>query len=208
MANSDVCPKEQALGGLIFLPFRARSRAGAHPTRTESQLDTDQTTHTIQWLEEPNFPGELTVPLVHVLWSGSRGRLKGADKAILPGAVHKPSNEPIHIWLPPFLHSPLLPAACLGCLCRFCKVTRKQNRVLLSSSALGYTSSREEQGFVLSSSGSAYSIPRAPCSRNTFVADELSLFKCSQRDCSQSRSSDRLGAFKHHGKHTGYATLS
>lgn len=191
----------------MSLPFRARPRAGAHPSRTESQLTQSRLHTPILWLEGPNFPGERTVPLVLLLWSGSRGRLKRADKATLPRSVHKPSNEPAHIWLPPFLHSPLLAAACLERLCRFYKVTSKQNRVLLSSSALGYTSSREKQGLLFSSSGSAH-CPTCTCSRNTFVADELSLFECSQRDCSQSRSTGRLRAFRHHGKHTGSAILS
>lgn len=30
-----------------------------------------------------------------------------------------------HIWFPPVLHSPFLPAACLECLCRLSKVTSK-----------------------------------------------------------------------------------
>lgn len=51
----------------------------------------------------------------------------------------------------------------------------------LASSTLGSTSSKGELRFVPSLYVPAYSIPSAPCSSGTFVADDLSLLECSQR---------------------------
>lgn len=66
----------------------------------------------------------------------------------------------------------------------------------LPSSTLGSTSSKGELRFVPGLYVPAYSIPSAPCSSGTFVADDLSLLECSQRYGGQPRSTGRLGASK------------
>lgn len=144
---------QRSLGRPTFPSVRARPRAHSQgracPARTESEADTEQTTHTIRWSEKPNFPREIIVPLAHMLWNSSRGRLERAEKAILHKSAHKLSNEPCsHL----FSTCPAFP-----CMLQALNVCEGFARLLASktelcchppSSTLGSTSSREELRFV------------------------------------------------------------
>lgn len=198
--GSDGCPKEQALGAQILLPFGARPRAGAHPTRTESQLDTEQTTHTTGWLEKPNFPGELTVPLVHMLWSGSKEQTKQYCPGLCINLQMSQLTSGFHPFCTPF-----------SCLLHALNVCANFARLPVSKTGL----CSPAQQVATPAPGRSRGLSSAPVDLPALCHLHLAAVTPSWQISSPFLSAPRAaspgadwGHSNHHGKHTGYAILS